>query len=141
MARESPQHELAKAIIDKWNASADLTGYFSGIWRDEALSADGSLPSIPYVVWKITSVRDLRTTEGELWRHDIEFESFNRTETNGATALQKLKGIFNNSPIVLNLENGHELFSCEVGDESNVQDDKAIWRAMLSATIRTTCPI
>jgi len=137
MAYESPQHELAKAILSKWNATATLSGYFSSLTRDEA----GDSPTIPYAIFLLKSTKELVSNEGELWRHDVEFETFSRTQPDGATALQRIKGVFNDSPVVLNLENGHSLVDCQVNDESNVQDDKAIWRATLSVTIRTRCPI
>ena len=142
MAHESPQHELAAAIITKWAATAACSGYFSTLSRDEAKREDGEpLPTIPYAAFSLASTREFASTENEYWRHVVEFEAFDRTETLGATALSRIKGIFNESPIVLPLGNGHSLLGCQVNDESNVQDDKAIWRATLSVTIKTSCPI
>ena len=137
MAYESPQHELAKAIIAKWAATASCSGYFSTLSRDEAPYA----PTIPYAIFSLASTREFASTENEYWRHVVEFEAFDRTEILGAAALARIKGIFNESPIVLPLSNGHSFVGCQVNDESNVQDDKAIWRATLSVTIRTTCPV
>ena len=137
MAHESPQHELAVAIITKWAATAACSGYFSTLTRDEAPYA----PTIPYAVFSLASNRFAASTENEYWRHAVEFEAFDRTEILGANALNRIKGIFNESPIVLPLGNGHSLLGCQVNDESNVQDDKAIWRATLSVTIKTSCPI
>ena len=140
MAHESPQHELAKAIVAKWEATSALTTFFSRLYRQGDQYAASGL-TIPYATFQLASRKEYSTTEREYWQHNVEFELFHRTETLAATGLAYIKGIFNDSPIVLTLGNDQRFESCRIEDESNEKDDKSIQRATLAVTIRTSCPV
>jgi len=140
MAHESPQHELAKAIVAKWAATSALTTFFTRLYRQGDQYAVSGL-TIPYAIFQLASRKEYSTTEREYWATNVEFEVYHRTETLAATGLTHIKGIFNDSPIVLTLSNSQRFESCRIDDESNVKDDKSIQRATLAMTIRTSCPV
>jgi hypothetical protein len=71
----------------------------------------------------------------------IVFTAYCRTSDLAATARNRIKGIFNDSELVLSLMNNHWLVGCHVTEDDDEQDDKAIWRGIYGVRIVTGCPV
>lgn len=140
MANNSPSHELLKAMKTKWAATSALTSHFSGPYRSEAPYGT----AFPYATIDIDStlLGTTGSTAGgsEMWDHTVILETRDDKETDSVTGIDKIKGVFNTSTLMLTLGNSHSLVSVRLTDESHKQNDKKVWVGRLVFRMVTNCP-